>query len=74
VPGTAHVALSDRELQVFRMLGSSRSVKDIATELSLSPKTISTYRARICDKMGLRTSADFIRYVMEGGLDIRTLL
>ena len=71
--GAAHGELSDRELQVFRMLGSARSIKDIAAELSLSPKTVSTYRARICEKTGLRTNAQMIRYVIEAGLEIRTV-
>lgn len=71
VSGVAPGTLSDREFQVFRMLGSARSIKDIAADLSLSPKTVSTYRTRICDKTGLRTSAQFIRYVIEGGLEIR---
>jgi DNA-binding NarL/FixJ family response regulator len=67
--GTAlHESLSDRELQVLRMLGSGKTVKEIGHELSLSEKTISTYRARILEKMNLRTTADLIRYAIHSEL------
>jgi two-component system invasion response regulator UvrY len=59
-----HERLSDREFQVLRMLGAGMSVKEIAGDLSLSAKTISTYRARILKKMNLRTTADLVRYAM----------
>ena len=60
----AHEQLSDREYQVLRMIGQGRTVSEIAAELSLSVKTVSTYRARILDKMGMRTSAELMRYVI----------
>jgi DNA-binding NarL/FixJ family response regulator len=63
-----HEELSDRELQVLRLLASGKSVKEIGVELSLSEKTISTYRARILDKMGMRTNAELMRYALRVGL------
>ena len=59
-----HERLSDRELEVFRMLGSGRSVTDIARVLNLSVKTISTHRTRILEKTGLSGNADIVRYVI----------
>lgn len=64
----AHERLSDREYQVFLLLAAGRGVKEIGAELCLSPKTVSTYRARILDKMGLQTNADLIRYALKRGL------
>jgi DNA-binding NarL/FixJ family response regulator len=66
--GAAHEALSDREYQVLRMLGSGRSVSDIASELGLSVKTVSTYRARVLEKLGMRTTAELMRYAIENEL------
>lgn len=65
-----HEALSDREYQALCMLGRGRSVKQIAADLVLSPKTVSTYRARILTKMGLNTTADLIRYTVEHSLEL----
>lgn len=62
--GLPHERLSDREYQVLRMIGQARTVSEIAAELSLSVKTVSTYRSRILDKMNLRTSAELMRYVI----------
>ena len=59
-----HEQLSDREYQVLRMIGQGRTVSEIAGELSLSVKTVSTYRARILEKMDMRTSAELMRYVI----------
>jgi DNA-binding NarL/FixJ family response regulator len=59
-----HHTLSDREYQVLRMIGQGRTVSEIAVELSLSVKTVSTYRSRILDKMAMRTSAELMRYVI----------
>lgn len=58
-----HERLTDREFEVLRALGSGMMVKDVATELGLSPKTVSTYRARLLEKMGLKSKADLVRYV-----------
>ena len=59
-----HGALSDREYQVLRMIGGGRTVSEIAVELGLSVKTVSTYRARILVKLQLRTSAELIHYAV----------
>jgi DNA-binding NarL/FixJ family response regulator len=63
-----HETLSDREYQVMRLLTAGKSVTDIAGELSVSVKTVSTYRARILEKLGLKTTAEIIRYGLERGL------
>jgi two-component system invasion response regulator UvrY len=63
-----HERLSDRELQVLVLLGQGRSVGDIAEELSLSVKTVSTYRARLLEKMGMDSTAQLIRYAVQNGL------
>jgi DNA-binding NarL/FixJ family response regulator len=57
--------LSDREFQVFRMLASGLSVKQIAEELCVSPNTVSTYRLRILEKMNLKTNAGLTQYAIE---------
>jgi len=63
-----HEHLSDREFEVLRALGAGLRVKDVAERLSLSTKTVSTYRTRIVDKMGLTSGADLVRYAMEHDL------
>ncbi|NVB83501.1 MAG: response regulator transcription factor [Kofleriaceae bacterium] len=63
-----HEDLSDRELQVLRMIALGKSVKDIGVELALSEKTISTYRARILTKMKLGSNAELMRYALRSGL------
>jgi len=63
-----HASLSNREFQVLRMIGSGMSVTEIAKELALSPKTVSSFRSRILDKMHLRNNADIIRYVVKAEL------
>jgi DNA-binding NarL/FixJ family response regulator len=60
-----HAALSDREHEVLRLIGAGKTGGEIAAELSLSAKTVSTYRTRILRKLGLRTSADLIRYALQ---------
>jgi DNA-binding NarL/FixJ family response regulator len=67
-PGLPHEQLSERELQVLRMLASGNSVKRIGATLNLSPKTVSTYRARMLEKMKLRSTADLIRYALQHDL------
>lgn len=59
-----HELLSDREYQVMRLIALGKSVKEIAFELSLSVKTISTYRTRIMEKTKLKTNAEIIRYAV----------
>ena len=61
---TLHDRLSDREYQILRMIGIGKSVKEIAFDLSLSIKTISTYRARVLNKLKFKGNADVIRYAM----------
>ena len=60
-----HELLSDREFQVLRMIASGRTVKQIADEIALSVKTLSTYRARILLKTGMKTTAELIRYALQ---------
>jgi DNA-binding NarL/FixJ family response regulator len=67
-PGAAHESLSDREYQILRMFGSGRALSDIARELGLSPKTISTYRMRVLEKLGMRSNAELMRYAIENRL------
>jgi two-component system invasion response regulator UvrY len=63
--GFMHEGLSDREFQVLCRLGSGNSIKEIGRLLSVSPKTVSTYRSRLLAKMGLENDAALIRYVTE---------
>jgi len=60
-----HSRLSDRELQVLTLLARGKMVTTIADELSLSPKSISTYKTRILEKLNLQSTADIIRYAIE---------
>ena len=60
-----HELLSDRELEVMCMLANGMTNRDIAIELSLSPKTISTYRERILEKLNLKSTAEIIRYAIK---------
>lgn len=64
----AHERLSDREFQVLSMIASGKSVKDIADELSLSPTTIATYRARVLEKMQLKSNVDMTGYALRHNL------
>lgn len=63
-----HEALSDREYQVMCSLASGKGVTEIAAALSLSVKTVSTYRSRILEKLELTSTAEIIRYALERGL------
>jgi two-component system, NarL family, invasion response regulator UvrY len=60
-----HELLSDREFQVLRMIASGKTVKEIAEEICLSVKTVSTYRTRILEKTGMKTTAELIRYALQ---------
>ena len=64
-----HELLSARELDVMLLTSRGTPLKDIADRLHLSPKTVSTYRARVLEKMGLSTNAELTRYVIEHKLD-----
>ena len=66
--GLPHESLSDREYQVLCLIGSGKSVSQIADSLSLSVKTISTYRARILEKMKMENNAELIHYAVQNGL------
>lgn len=63
-----HEQLSDREYQVLCMIASGKKMKDIASELSLSIKTIGTYRSRILEKMRMKNNAELTHYAIKQGL------
>jgi DNA-binding NarL/FixJ family response regulator len=63
--GPPHASLSDREYQVFRMLVAGQAVSEIASELNLSVKTVSTHKARLMEKMGIDNQAELVRYAMK---------
>jgi len=60
-----HEALSDRELQVMNMIARGKRLGEIAHELSISVKTVSTYRSRVLEKLGIQTNGEMIRYALE---------
>ena len=68
VEGPLHDGLSDREYQVMRMIAAGKPTRHIAEELALSVKTVSTYRARILEKMRLRNNAELMQYVVTNRL------
>jgi two-component system invasion response regulator UvrY len=68
VENPPHKRLSDREYQVLCMIANGKAVKDIAAELCLSEKTISTYRSRILEKMKMKTNAELIHYAIKNKL------
>lgn len=63
-----HELLSNREFQILRMMASGKTAKGVAEELCLSVKTVSTYRARILEKTGMKNNAELIRYAVENRL------
>jgi two-component system invasion response regulator UvrY len=63
-----HEVLSDREYQVLCMLASGKTVTEIADELALSVKTVSTYRSRILEKMDMKNNAELIHYAVQNKL------
>jgi two-component system invasion response regulator UvrY len=63
-PAEPHEALSNRELQVLRKVAQGKPLKEIAAELSLSEKTVGTYRMRISQKLGLSTNVEIARYAL----------
>jgi DNA-binding NarL/FixJ family response regulator len=65
----AHQKLSDREFQILSRLGRGQTVSSIAKDLSLSVPTVSTYRTRILTKLGMKTTAELVRYAILNGLD-----
>ncbi len=64
----SHTCLSDREYQVLRMLAQGKKNRDIAAELLLSVKTVSTYLTRIQEKLNLRNKLELVRYAVKNGL------
>ena len=66
--GAPHDRLSDREFEVMRGIASGESVSEIADRIHLSVKTVSTYRARLLDKMGMSSNAELTRYAIQNGL------
>jgi DNA-binding NarL/FixJ family response regulator len=64
----SHDLLSDRELEVLKRLAEGESLVRIAEQLHLSPSTVTTYRARVLDKMGMKSNAELTRYAIEHGL------
>ncbi|HEX8556525.1 MAG TPA: response regulator transcription factor [Pyrinomonadaceae bacterium] len=63
-----HESLSDREYRVLCLVGAGKTVGQIAAELSLSVKTVSTYRTRLLEKMGMKTNAELTHYAIRNGL------
>ncbi len=63
-----HEKLSHREFEVMRLMGAGRTITGIAELLALSDKTVSTYRARILEKLQLKTTSEIVRYVIEHNL------
>ncbi len=63
-----HESLSDRELQVLKLIASGKRLADIARDLSISPKTVSVYRARILEKMALESNAELTHYALKNNL------
>jgi two-component system, NarL family, invasion response regulator UvrY len=64
IQAAPHEALSARELQVLRLIATGRTLKEISVELTVSEKTVATYRARISEKMGLGTKVELTRYAL----------
>jgi len=62
---SAHETLSQREFQVLRLIAAGKTIKEIAGELSLSEKTVGTYRTRISEKLGLGTNVELTRYALQ---------
>jgi two-component system, NarL family, invasion response regulator UvrY len=65
---TPHETLSDREYEVMSRIGAGKTVTEIASELTLSVKTISTYRARVLEKLGVKNSAEIVQYAIRNGM------
>jgi DNA-binding NarL/FixJ family response regulator len=64
-PGTSHETLSNRELQVLRLIATGKTIKEISDDLALSAKTVATYRSRISEKMALSTNVELTRYAIQ---------
>jgi two-component system invasion response regulator UvrY len=64
----SHERLSDREFQIMRMIASGKKIKEIAAELSISPATVATYRARVLEKTQLKSNVDITSYALRNNL------
>lgn len=64
-----HENLSHREFQIFKMIGSGMAPKEIASSLSISTRTVSTYRARVLAKMDFKSTCDVVKYCIENGIN-----
>ena len=64
----SHEALSNRELEVFKLIAGGESLIEVGKALHLSPNTVTTYRARILEKMGMSSNAELTRYALENGI------
>ena len=63
-----HDLLSDREFEILKLIAKGDTTNNIANNLSISPKTVSTYRSRILEKLNLKTNSDLIHYVIDNNL------
>ena len=66
--GPRHAALSDREFQTLRLIAAGRKLSEIASDMALSAKTVSVYRARLLEKLNMKTNAELTRYALENRL------
>jgi DNA-binding NarL/FixJ family response regulator len=66
--GSPHERLSDREFEILKMLASGKTVSEVARDLKLSVKTVSTHRTRILKKMAMKTNAELTAYAIRSGL------
>ncbi len=65
---STHEGLSNRELEVFKLIAAGQSLVHVGKALHLSPNTVTTYRARILEKMGMTSNAELTRYALENGI------
>lgn len=70
-PAAPHQSLSDREFQIFKLIVDGCSIAKIAAALNLSSKTVSTYKLRVLEKMGMASSTDLVHYAIKHGLSDR---
>jgi DNA-binding NarL/FixJ family response regulator len=68
VPGHPHERLSDREFEILKLLASGKTVSQVAQDLALSVKTVSTHRTRLLKKMHMKTNAELTHYAVRNGL------
>lgn len=66
--GPQHATLSDREFQTLKLIASGRKLSEIAADMALSPKTVSVYRARLLEKLKMKTNSELTRYALENRL------